>query len=240
MLETVFLGAISAGSSLLQSVTGFGFAIVMMAIMPLFLSMEHSLAISTILSAILNAVILRRCWRDINYRQLWLPVCFCLCGSTFGTFLMATSPSPIYKRLLGVFLILLAIWLYFFSDRVRIKPSLTSAGIAGLVSGLCGGLFSVNGPPMVLYFISVLEDKKEYLATIQCYFLINNIYLLTIRAIGGLLPSGIAISALWGLGGLLIGSFLGGKVFDKLDGGRLKSFVYIFMALSGAWIAING
>ena len=63
---------------------------------------------------------------------------------------------------------------------------------------------------------------------------------LTIRAIGGLLPSGIAISALWGLGGLLIGSFLGGKVFDKLDGSRLKSFVYIFMALSGAWIAFNG
>ena len=59
MLETVFLGAMSACSSLLQSVTGFGFAIVMMAIMPLFLSMEHALAISTILSAILNAVTAR-------------------------------------------------------------------------------------------------------------------------------------------------------------------------------------
>ena len=240
MLETVFLGCMSAFSSLLQSVTGFGFAIIMMAIMPLFLPMAHALAISTILSGILNAVILVRCWRDINLKQLWLPVCFCLCGSTFGTFLMATSPSPIYKRLLGVFLILLAIWLYFFSEKVRIRPSLASAGIAGIVSGLCGGLFSVNGPPMVLYFISVLEDKKEYLATIQCYFLINNIYLLVIRTLSGLIPSGIALSALWGLGGLLVGSFLGGKVFDKLDGKRLKSFVYLFMAFSGAWIAING
>lgn len=240
LLETVFLGGVSAISALLQSVTGFGFGIVMMAVMPLFLPMQNALSISTILSGTLNAVILTRCWRDIHWKQLWLPVVFCLCGSSLGTFLMASNPSPIYKRLLGVFLILLAIWLYFFSDRVRIRPTLYSAGIAGIVSGLCGGLFSVNGPPMVLYFISVLEDKKTYLSTIQCYFLINNIYLLIVRAIGGLIPQGIALSALWGLGGLLIGSTLGGRIFSRLDGARLKRFVYLFMALSGAWIALRG
>ncbi|MBQ5760968.1 MAG: sulfite exporter TauE/SafE family protein [Clostridia bacterium] len=168
MLETVFLGAMSACSSLLQSVTGFGFAIVMMAIMPLFLSMEHALAISTILSAILNAVILLRCWRDINLKQLWLPVCFCLCGSTFGTFLMATSPSPIYKRLLGVFLIFLAIWLYFFSDRVRIKPSLTSAGIAaGASSPTCP--FRAFFPNLLVY--TKFFDFATVLAIIWFHFL---------------------------------------------------------------------
>ena len=109
MLETVFLGGMSMASSLLQSVTGFGFAIIMMAIMPLFLPYQSALGISTILSATLNAVILRRCWRDIDIKQLWLPVLFCLCGSSFGTFLMASNPSPVYKRALGVFLIFLAI-----------------------------------------------------------------------------------------------------------------------------------
>ncbi|MBQ2327203.1 MAG: sulfite exporter TauE/SafE family protein [Clostridia bacterium] len=240
MLETVFLGGMSMASSLLQSVTGFGFAIIMMAIMPLFLPYQSALGISTILSATLNAVILRRCWRDIDLKQLWLPVLFCLCGSSFGTFLMASNPSPIYKRALGVFLIFLAIWLYFFSDRVRIKPTTLSAGIAGIISGMCGGLFSVNGPPMVLYFISVIENKRTYMATIQCYFLINNIYLLIVRTMLDLMPGGILVSSLWGLGGLVLGSFLGGKIFDKLDGDKLKGFVYIFMALSGAWIAING
>lgn len=147
MLATVFLGAVSAVSSFLQSVTGFGFGIVMMAVMPLFLEYHSALAISTTLSMTLNIVILLKCWRDIDLKQLWLPVLFCLCGSTFGTFLMASSPSPIYKRILGVFLILLAIWLYFFSDRVRIKPTVLSAGAGRYCIGHLRRAFLCKRPP---------------------------------------------------------------------------------------------
>ncbi|MBQ1214945.1 MAG: sulfite exporter TauE/SafE family protein [Firmicutes bacterium] len=240
MLTNVGIAAIALGASLLQSVSGFGFGIVFMALTPLFIPYTTSVGISTILSGTLNLVILKRCWRDIDWKQLWLPVLFCLCGSSIGTFMMATAPSPIYKRLLGVFLIILAIWLSFFSDRVRIRKTTRNAGIAGVVSGLCGGLFSVNGPPMVLYFISVIEEKKTYLATLQAYFIINNIYLLIIRSASGLMPEGIGLSALFGLGGLLIGSFIGGKIFNKIDGKKLKKIVYIVMVVSGLWIAIHG
>ena len=240
MLTNVGIAAIALGASLLQSVSGFGFGIVFMALTPLFIPYTTSVGISTILSGTLNLVILKRCWRDIDWKQLWLPVLFCLCGSSIGTFMMATAPSPIYKRLLGVFLIILAIWLSFFSDKVRIRKTTRNAGIAGVVSGLCGGLFSVNGPPMVLYFISVIEEKKTYLATLQAYFIINNIYLLIIRSASGLMPEGIGLSALFGLGGLLIGSFIGGKIFNKIDGKKLKKIVYIVMVVSGLWIAIHG
>ncbi|MBO4990839.1 MAG: sulfite exporter TauE/SafE family protein [Firmicutes bacterium] len=240
MLSTVCLGAVALVASLLQSVSGFGFGIVFMAIVPLFLPYSTALGISSILSGTLNLVILRRCWRHVDLKQLWLPVLFCLCGSSIGTFLLVSSPSPIYKRLLGVFLIVLAIWLCFFSERIRIQPTTRNAGIAGIVSGLCGGLFSVNGPPMVLYFISVIDDKKTYMATLQCYFILNNIYLLTIRTMSGLMPKGIAVSALWGLAGLAVGSFIGGCIFNRIDGKKLKQLVYVVMVLSGTWIAVHG
>ena len=106
----------------------------------------------------------------------------------------------------------LAIWFYFFSDKVRIRPLLRNAAIVGVISGLCGGLFSVSGPPMILYFVSVIPDKEEYMGTTQCYFLLNNIYLLLMRSILHLIPGGILVPTLWGAGGLLIGSFLGGTI----------------------------
>lgn len=239
-MQTIFMGLASLVSSLLQSVTGFGFGIVMMAIMPLFLPYEWALNISTILSLALNLTILVRCFRHIQWRQLFFPALFCVLGSSMGMWLMHTSPSPIYKRLLGVFLILLAIWLYFFSSRVHIRPIPRNAAIAGVISGACGGLFSVSGPPMILYFVSVLEDKEEYMATTQCYFMLNNIYLLIMRSVLHLIPSGILSPTLWGAGGLLIGSLLGGRIFHNIDSKRLKSVVYVVMALSGLWIAING
>ena len=72
MLATVFLGAVSAVSSFLQSVTGFGFGIVMMAVMPLFLEYHSALAISTTLSMTLNIVILLKCLSLIHiWSQRW-------------------------------------------------------------------------------------------------------------------------------------------------------------------------
>ena len=102
MLNNVYLGAVALGASLLQSVSGFGFGIVFMALTPLFIPYGTALGISTILSGSVNIVILRRCWRDIDFKQLWLPLLFCLCGSTIGTFLIASRNLQICKTLSGM------------------------------------------------------------------------------------------------------------------------------------------
>lgn len=103
-MQMLLLGLASMSSSLLMVVTGFGFGIVMMAIMPLLLPYEAALNISTILSLSLNLTILARCWKHINWKLLAFPALFCIMGSSAGMWLMHESPSPVYKRLLGVFL----------------------------------------------------------------------------------------------------------------------------------------
>lgn len=123
---------------------------------------------------------------------------------------------------------------------MHIRPLLRNAAIVGVISGLCGGLFSVSGPPMILYFVSVIPDKEEYMGTTQCYFLLNNIYLLLVRSLLHLIPGGILAPTLWGAAGLLIGSFLGGRIFRSINARKLKSAVYMVMAASGLWIAFNG
>lgn len=239
-VATYFLGAISFLSSIIQAITGFGFGIIMMAVMPLFLPYKSAMTISTVLSLLLNVSILIRCYKDVCWRQLAFPITFCLIGSACGIFLMAGTDVGIYKRALGVFLVLLAVWLYYFSGRVKIRPTATNAAIAGVVSGVCGGLFSVSGPPMVLYLVSVLSDKKQYMATTQCYFMINNIFLLILRYSMGVIPSGILVPIAFGTVGLVLGSLLGTGIFKKINPQKMKGFVYIFMAVSGMWIAING
>lgn len=240
MAEGLLLGGIVLVSALLQSVSGFGFGIVLMAVAPLFLPYETALGLSTILGIVLNASILLRCWRHIDWKQLWLPLIFGLLGATAGVFLLSSSPPQVYKRALGVFLLLLSIWFFFFSERVRIKANLRNAGIAGAISGICGGLFTINGPPMVLYFISVIKDKRVYQATLQAYFFLNAVWLLALRLLMHQIPAGVGTLTLWGLAGLIIGSLVGGKIFDRVDSAKLKRFIYLFMAVAGLWIAIRG
>ena len=81
---------------------------------------------------------------------------------------------------------------------------------------------------------------QEYLATIQAYFTVTNIYALIVRAANGLVTKAVFGYAALGLAGIALGVFLGRRVFRKLDAGRLRFVVYIFMAVSGVITLVKG
>ena len=233
------LFVVSGISATVQTVTGFGYGIIVMSLFPLFLPLEQALAISTTMSLCLNIAILSRRWRDIQYKLVWLPVLCASMGAYAGLALIAEHPSPIYKRILGVFLLILAVWFVWLSDRVKLRPTLASSAIVGAVSGACGGLFSISGPPMVLYYVAILDDVKQYMATTQFYFLLNNIVLIIMRNALGLWPSGILPGCASALAGLLCGYFAGGVIFKKANAKRIRQAVYVVMALAGLTIALG-
>lgn len=53
------------------------------------------------------------------------------------------------------------------------------------------------------------------------------------RAINGIVTLELLVYALIGMIGCLLGDFIGRKVFDKLDGKKLKLIIYIAMIISG-------
>ena len=105
--------------------------------------------------------------------------------------------------------------------------------ITGALGGVLGGLFSTNGPPIVLYLSSATKDKSVYFATTQFVFCISNIYSTITRAVNGIITWEILCFSAVGLIGCVLGDFVGKKVFDKLDSARLKQIIYIGMILSG-------
>lgn len=223
-----------------QAVTGFGYGILVMAVLPLFLPMEQAVMVSTMTSMLLNCTVLAPRIRHAQVRYVWLPVLFSSAAGAAGLFWLSGSSPALYKRLLGLLLCALAVWFLCFSKRVRIRATAASAAAAGAVSGVCGALFSISGPPMVLYYVSVLDDSQQYMATTQLYFMINNLVTLALRAAFGLWPSGLTSPVCCAAAGLAIGAWIGSRLFRKLDGAAVKKFVYVFMALSGVYIALGG
>lgn len=238
-MRYLFLFGLSFFSATVQTVTGFGYGIIVMSVLPLFLPMEQALAIATVMSLCLNAAILSRRWRSVQLKLVWLPTLCAALGAFGGLTLIAGHPSPVYRRVLGVFLLLLAGWFIWLSDRVRLRPTLASSAVAGVAAGVCGGLFSISGPPMVLYYVSILHDIERYMATTQLFFLLHNVFLITMRGALHLWPHGIAAPCMAALGGLLCGCFLGGLIFRRADQKKIKRGVYLMMALSGLCIALG-
>ncbi len=78
------------------------------------------------------------------------------------------------------------------------------------------------------------------MATIQTFFLVNNIVNITLRlSVGGVPPISLVDFGLVVLG-LLVGIAAGLKMYSKLNGETLKKYIYAVLAVAGLWIAIGG
>lgn len=238
--ETIVMLVTVLAAAFIQSTTGFGFAIVCMAILPAFIPYSSAQLVAVIMSLVGNLIIVLRKREHIRWDQVLLPALFGALGTVSGLLIIKNSAPELYKRLLGVFLCLLAIWFLFFNDRVRIKGSARNGALIGAVSGVCGGVFSINGPPMVIYYLSVFRDMDVYRATIQTYFLLMNTVNIGCRLLFDLVPAGSLSALLLAAPMVVLGNLAGVRLADKVDPKKMKTCIYIFLALSGLYTAITG
>ena len=115
----------------------------------------------------------------------------------------------------------------------RIFKSKPAQVTIGSVSGVMGGMFAMPGPPLVLYCISTLEDKREYVTTLQAFSVVFNFFYTLFRLKVGFYSEDTWIW--WGIGlvGAVIGSTLGSRCFEIISNKTLKRIVYLVMIVSG-------
>jgi len=226
-LLTTFVG------STIQAVSGFGFAIFVMMIFPFLFPTAICATLSSMLAITSSTINSIRMRRHLHFKRILLPLIAYFIASTIAIRLSTVSPAEVLKKCLAVVMILLSIYFIFFSKKLKIRPTPTAGLISGTLSGILGGFFSMSGPPIVVYLLSASEDNDSYLADIQTFFCITNIYSTIVRAINGLIQpqhfAWWAIGAAAMVGGIAVGKI----VFSKLDGAMLKRVVYGVMAASG-------
>ena len=209
--------------SFVQSASGFGYAIVVMSILPLFIPFQAA-SIVEVLSALAMVLwIAVKYRRHINWKLLWWPL---VANSVFS--------------LAGITLVVLSIYFIFFSSRLVIRANLWTGLAAGAISGVCGGLMSIGGPPMVAYYLAATRSKEEYAATLQTYFIFSTVYIFAAHVVMGHVTGQILTWSALAVAGLAVGTFCGLKLFDRLSAAGLKKVVCGFMAVVGCYLVITG
>ena len=135
--------------------------------------------------------------------------------------------------LLGVALLVLSVYFFFFSHRIKIKPKWYLGLAAGIMSGIMGGMFSIGGPPVVIYFIQSEEDSEHYVGTISAYFVLSGVITALAKAASGFITEAVWIALVAGIFGMIVGTFLGKRTGDRIKPEAIRKAVYGFMALSG-------
>ena len=235
MFSCALIFLLTIVASFIQRVSGFGFGIFVMMFFPFFLpSYGESVMLSGLLAGSTALMIAVKNWKYIRWRMMWIVTFFNVLFSFIATEYMLSLSNDVQKQCLGVVLTLIALYFLFGEGRMgRIFKSKPAQITIGSVSGVMGGMFAMPGPPVVLYCISTLEDKKEYVATLQAFSVVFNSFYTIFRFNAGFYSENTWLWWIMGIGGAVIGSLLGSRCFELISNQTLKRIVYVMMIVSG-------
>jgi len=220
-------------SSLVQSSCGFGYGIVAVAALPFVLPYPQAVALSTMCAGIMSAIVVIKNRGKLRFDVLWP------CTLTSSVIVAAAvvfsigKSNEVLMRILGFLLILLSLYFFFFSEKVRIKPTMVNGLIFGVISGAGAGFFGIGGPPVVIFLLSALDNKDEYRSTVSIQFTCNAAIATTTRLINGIITPQLMLTFALSVIPLLLGIWAGGHLFRLMSEKTLRRVVYAFMAVSG-------
>jgi len=235
MITCIFIFLLTIIASFIQRVSGFGFGIFVMMFFPFFLpSYGESVMLSGLLAGSTALMIAIKNWKYIRWRMMGWVVFFNVLFSFLATEYMRSMSNDALKQCLGVVLILIALYFLFGEGRMgRVFKSKPAQVIIGSISGIMGGMFAMPGPPIVLYCISTLENKREYVTTLQAFSVTLNLFYTLFRTKAGFYSDDIGLWWAIGIGGAIIGSSMGSRCFELISNRMLKYIVYGMMIVSG-------
>lgn len=170
MLTYAVMALAALAGGIIQPLTGFGSAVILMVAGQYFFDMTVAPSVAAAICVAQSGVMAWSRRRSIEYRQILPPIALYTACSLVVISLLDGMDLHLLTALFGGFLVLLAVYFLFFAKRVTVKPSLGAGLLCSAFSGCCAGAFTIGGPMMALYFVAVARDKEAYVADMQFLF----------------------------------------------------------------------
>jgi uncharacterized membrane protein YfcA len=241
MTEYLPLWAIVFFGGLVQGLTGFGFVLVALPLVALFLDIRTVIPLVTALAFSICVILAWDLRRHLLVKRLSFLLLGTVPGILTGVWLLKTMPASFLELLVALCL------LFFVGNAVLLKPRQRAWGwagtcAAGFFSGMLGGSIGAGGPPVVVYSAAQPWPKDEIKSTMTSYFVLSGLGILVTQYAGGLYTPGVLRLLLVSSPALLLGVALGRKLYTRISGEgyhRLLMALLFLLGLLMLWRAVG-
>ncbi|MEJ2636862.1 MAG: sulfite exporter TauE/SafE family protein [Calditrichia bacterium] len=236
-MTSIILFLVTIVAYFIKGLSGFGPAMVVVPMFTLFAGAPLALTASALLDAVSGIILIFSVWRKIDWRFV-LPIIVAISlGSFFGAQLVFIIPLNALRKIIGIFLSLFIIYLLINpnSDNGagKKRPSPWYTSLAGLLSGITGGLVGMSGPPLVS-FMKYHFPKDFFRTQLIAIFLIEKFVRLAVYSNRQLLPLHQWPHLLIYIPFLLIGLWIGNHFHARISEkhfNRAVAVILIFPAV---------
>jgi uncharacterized protein len=234
-----FIGLALLCAGFIQGLTGFGFGLVSMSLLPFVIGVKQAAAISTIFSLLATVTTFIRHFREYNWRLgLGFLVCVCV-GVPIGVYFLDRGSERLLVRILGAVMLSFAAREFLFGKQPQSLPSLVTVPL-GLFSGILSGAFNLGGTPSAAYAYAHSWSRGQIMAFLQVMITVSCVLRLLFYGKFGMLAE---FSPWFGLAlivPLYAAIWLGHWVMLKTAPKHIRQGVFIFIAVTGAYYLVKG
>ncbi len=235
-MEIIYIILIFILAGMALELTGFGVATVSMSLLLLFLDPIIAIPLVAIIALIATGWIAYRIKEKGTFKRI-LPI---LIGAVFGVPLGIMTLNIVNKEYLSIgiaiFFIIYSFYGLFFSrKRLNIfKKNNKTASIIGLFAGYLNATVNIDGPLVALYESGDIEDNKNaYKDAIATYMFLTCILTVSGHVISGRVNLELIQILIYAIPAILVGIYIGTKLFSRVSGKSLKKIIYLFVLFSG-------
>jgi uncharacterized membrane protein YfcA len=237
---TVYVIAILFIATLIRSTLGFGEALVAVPLLALSTPVTVAAPLAVLVSVVVAGVMVARDWRHIQFRSASRLVLSSLVGIPLGVLMLANVEDHLVKLILGTVIVGFSAYSIAAGSIRRLHRD--HAGwlmVCGFLSGILGGAYGMNGPPLVVYGTLRGWSPQQFRATLQGYFLPASIVGLIGYASIGLFTIAVARYFLLSLPAIALAILLGRVINRMLSGDRFFRLVYGGLLLIGTVLLVQ-
>jgi uncharacterized membrane protein YfcA len=216
----------------IRSAIGFGDALLAMPLLGMIMSLRTATPLVALTGFIISSMIIIFDQDSIDLKSAWRLIISTIIGVPFGLFLLQYAPEKTVKMGLGIILILYGLY-----NLVSPKfPQLRHERYAvffGLVAGVLGGAYNINGLPIAVYGVMRRWSASYFRATMQCYFLFSGIATIAGHGFAGLWTPQVWRLFLWSIPSILIGIYVGGKINRLIPQPMFNRLIFSLLIIVG-------
>ena len=222
-------------STILRSIFGFGDAVIAMPLLSFFIDLKIATPLFALAALTISFIISIHTFRKLHLKQVLRLMISTIIGIPIGIYLLREVDENIIKSVLGIIIIIFSLYNLLKPNVIYIKNKIFTY-FFGFIAGILGGAYNVNGPPIVFYASFKKWDPISFRATLQGYFFVTGILLVSSHVVVGNITYLVVQYFVYIVPVLLLGIFIGSKIHYKIKVEMFKKYIYFLMFFLGLFL----
>lgn len=230
LILAMFIGFIS---TLIQSLTGFGLAIVATPLFLMVYDVKEVIILLKLICSVINVVFLCTLFKHVDWKFFKILFIASLFSQPLGLWIFQVAPNDLLK--IGLSILILVFLLFMNVKHIAIKETVFKTSVVGFLSGILTIATSMGGPPLILYLANTARDKVSLRATCIAFFTFSNITSLLVFLWGDVDLSFSLSQMVYLLPACFVGLWVGNKIFFHLSQQMFKRIIFVMLLFSALY-----